>query len=99
MILSYVIHNKTNNDFPLGLNEAWKFIVEADDKYDAYLQMEKVKMSARMHRHTIMNVYLDGAPFDAREYWTEGANSDDFDYDDAIQITEIRDETTPRRRS
>jgi len=97
MILSYVIHNKTNNDIPLGRNEAWKFIVEADDEYDAYTQMEKVKMSARMYRHTIMNVYLDGVPFDAREYWTEGANSDDFDYDESVQITEIRDETAPRR--
>ena len=96
MILSYVIYNKTNSDFPLCINEAWKFIVEADDKYDAYAQMEKVKMSARMYRHTIMNVYLDGARFDPREYWTEGANSDNFDYDESIKITEVRDETTPR---
>lgn len=99
MILSYVIHNKTDKDFPLGINEAWKFIVEADDEYDAYMQMEKVKMSAHMYRHTIMNVYLDGVRFDAREYWTEGANSDDFDYDETVPITEIRDETAPRRRS
>lgn len=97
MILSYVIHNKTNNDFPLDPNETWKFVVEADDEYDAYMQMEKVKMSARMYGHTILNVYLDGARFDPREYWTEGANSDDFDYDDSVKISQIRDETSPRR--
>jgi hypothetical protein len=97
MKLSYVIHNQTDNDFPLEPNEAWKFIVEADDEYDSYMQMEKVKMAAQMHRHTILNVYLDGKRFDAREYWTEGANSDDFDYDDSIQISQLRDETTPRR--
>jgi hypothetical protein len=96
MILSYVILNKTNNDFPLDPNEAWKFIVEVEDEYDAYVQMEKVKTAARMHGHTILNVYLDDAPFDAREYWTEGANSDDFDYDDSIQISQIRDETSGR---
>jgi len=41
MKLSYVIHNQTDNDFPLEPKEAWKFIVEADDEYDAYMQMEK----------------------------------------------------------
>ena len=94
MILSYVIYNQTGNDFPLDCKEAWKFIVEAEDEYDAYMQMEKVKMSARMYGHTILNVYLNNARFDAREYWTEGANSDDFDYDDSIRISQIRDETS-----
>jgi len=97
MILTYVIHNQTTNDFPLELNETWKFIVEADDEYDAYMQMEKVKMSARMYGHTILNVYLNDSRFDGREYWTEGANSDNFGYDDSIQISQIRDERSPRR--
>ena len=97
MILSYVIKNNTENDFPLDRGEAWKFIVSADDEYDAYLQMEKVKLSAGMHRHSILNVYLDGVRFDPRAYWTEGANSDDFEYDDLIAIDNISDET--KRRS
>ena len=96
MIMSYVIKNNTDNDFPLDRNEAWKFVVNVDDDYDAYMQIEKVKISARMHRHTILNVYLDGRRFDAREYWTEGANSDNFDYDDSIQIHQISDETSQR---
>jgi len=94
MILTYVIQNQTDDDFPLEPNEAWKFIVQADDEYDAYLHMEKVKMSARMYGHTILNVYLDGNKFDPREYWTEGANSDDFGYVDSILISQVRDETS-----
>jgi len=98
MILSYVIKNNTNSDFPLDRGEAWKFIVRADDHHDAYLQMEKVKMSAAMHQHDILNVYLEGVRFDAREYWTEGANSDDFEYDDLVSISKVNDETKPRGR-
>jgi hypothetical protein len=93
MILSYVIKNYTNSDFPLECGEAWKFIVSADDEYDAYMQMEKVKLSAGMHRHDILNVYLNGANFDAREYWTDGANSDDFEYDELVSISRVHDET------
>ena len=90
MILTYVIRNDTEDDFPLDPGEVWKFIVRADDKHDAYLQMEKVKLSASMHGHTILNVYLDNRRFDAREYWTEGSNSDNFGYDDSIQIHQTR---------
>jgi len=96
MILSYVIKNNADSDFPLGRNEAWKFIVNVEDEYEAYVQIEKVKNSAKLNSHIILNVYLDGRYFDAREYWTEGANSDDFDYDDSVQIHKIQDET--RRR-
>ncbi|ESS14732.1 hypothetical protein MOLA814_00293 [Betaproteobacteria bacterium MOLA814] len=41
MIMSYMIKNNTDNDFPLDRNEAWKFVVNVDDDYDAYMQIEK----------------------------------------------------------
>jgi len=98
MILSYVIHNKTDNDFPLEVNEAIKFIVEVDDKHDACEHLDKVKISAQMCNHTILNVYLDNAKFDARQFLTEGANSDNFDYDDSIKISRTRDEVAMRKK-
>lgn len=95
MILSYVIKNNTINDFPLDAGEAWKFVVHVSDADDAYQQIEKVKMSASGYGHDIMNVYLDDRPFDARSYWTQGANEDNFMYDDAVEIHKIQDETKP----
>ncbi len=96
MLLSYVIKNDTTNDFPLEAGEAWKFVVRVEDEDDAYNQLEKVKMSSGDYGHTIMNVYLDGRPFDARSYWTEGANADDFAYDDMVHIHQTQDETKAR---
>ena len=56
--------------------------------------MSKCKMQVGQFGHTIMNVYLDTLPFDAREWYTEGANSDDFDYDENLKIDNIIDETS-----
>ena len=89
MILSYVIVNNTESNFPLDPGEVVKFIIDADDEYDAYLKIEMAKSSAVLCNHKVMNVYLNGSRFDAREYWTEGANSDDFDYDDTISINRL----------
>lgn len=94
MKLTYMIHNRTNNDFPLEPGKTWQFIVEAEDTLDAYNQMEKVKVSAGIYNHSILNVLLDRRPFDARAYWTKGANSDGFEYDEKIKIDKLRDETT-----
>jgi hypothetical protein len=96
MILTYVVHNTTDNDFPLEPGEAWKFIVAVEDEYDAYMQIEKVKTAAIAYGHKIMNVYLDNARFDARSYWTDGANGDDFEYQDDLKIDQVRDETKER---
>lgn len=93
MILKYVIKNNANGDFPLEPGEAWQFVCSCEDENDAYEQMEKVKASARGFGHDVMNVYLDGQPFDARGWWTQGANGDDFPYDESIVISSIRDET------
>lgn len=98
MNLSYVIKNNTSGDFPLQPGEAWKFIVHVDDVDEARDQMEKVKMSAAGHAHDIMNVYLDDRPFDARAHATDGANEDDFPYDDTLVIHKVNDETKLRRQ-
>lgn len=93
MILRYVIKNNTEADYPLDAGEAWQFICRCDDEHDAYKQMEKVKQSALNFGHDIMNVFLNDIPFDARGWWTQGANLDDYVYDDAVVITRVQDET------
>lgn len=89
MLLSYVLVNNTESNFPLDPGEVVKFIVDAEDEYDAYLKMEMAKSSAALCHHKVMNVFLDGIRFDAREYWTEGANSDDFEYDDTLIVNRL----------
>ena len=88
MILEYVIKNNSTSEFPIEPGEAWKWTVHCDDVFDAYLHIEKIKMMARTHGHTLMNVFLNGANFDAREWYTEGANSDNYDYDPEVVIAE-----------
>jgi hypothetical protein len=93
MILKYVIKNNTDSDFPIEPGEAWQFVCRCDDEHDAYVQMEKVKMSAGQFGHDVMNVYFEGRPFDARSWWTQGANADDFPYDPSVAISSVQDET------
>lgn len=93
MILEYVIKNNTDADFPLDPGQAWQFICHCDDEHDAYVQMEKIKLTAQQFEHDIMNVYLDGHPFDARGWWTEGSNTDNFSYDESVVISSVQDET------
>jgi hypothetical protein len=93
MILKYVIKNNSDGDLPIEPGEAWQFVCRCDDTHDAYVQMEKVKMSARQFGHDIMNVYLDGARFDPRSWWTQEAHADNFHYDDSVAISSVRDET------
>lgn len=97
MILSFVIKNDTESDFPLEPGETWKYIVNAIDPRDAALHMQKVQMSASAFGHTVMNVYLDDHPFDARAHWTDGAHADDFVYDEFVAIHKVQDETRGRR--
>jgi hypothetical protein len=93
MILKYVIKNNSDSDVPLELGEAWQFVCHCDDEHEAYVQIEKVKLSAQRFGHDVMNVYLDDTPFDARSWWTEGANADDFPYDESVVISSVQDET------
>jgi hypothetical protein len=93
MILKYVIKNNADDDFPIEPGEAWQFVCHCDDEHDAYAQMEKVKMSAQQFGHDVMNVYLEDRPFDARSWWTQGANADDFPYDQSVAISCVQDET------
>ena len=92
--LSYLIKNNTQKDYPLKPGEAWKFIVQVEDKQDAYTQMSKCTLQAGQFGHTIMNVFFDNEPFDAREWFTDGANSDNFDYDEKMKIDKVIDETS-----
>ena len=93
MELTYVIQNQTDNDDLLDPSEAWKWTVRCDDEFEAYLQIEKCKTMAGVHGHTILNVFLDGQRFDARSFYTEGANADNFGYDETVSITRHIDET------
>lgn len=97
MILSFVIKNDTESDLPLEPGETWKYIVNVIDPSDAALHMQKVQMSASAFGHTVMNVYLDDHPFDARAHWTDGAHADDFVYDESVTIHKVQDETRGRR--
>ena len=51
-------------------------------------------VTGRTIGHTIMNVFFDNEPFDAREWFTDGANSDNFDYDEKMKIDKVIDETS-----
>ena len=93
MKLSYVVKNNTDSDQILDPGEAWQWIVTVEDEFEAYSQIEKVKLSAKCNGHEIMNVYLNDQEFDARAYWTDGANSDDFEYDAQVAIANVTDET------
>ena len=93
MILKYIVKNNTSGDFPLDPGEAWQFIVDVTDPEEACTQIEQVKSSAAQFGHDIMNVYLDGQPFDAKAHWTSGADADAFPYDDTIAVSQVRDET------
>ena len=91
--LSYVIINNTSNDFPMEIGETWKFIVKVDDQMDAYYQMVKCSQKADQFGHDIMNVYLDGIPFNPRGWYTDGVNEDKIEYNDNIKIDNFTDET------
>jgi len=93
MKLTYVIQNQTDNNNLLDRGEAWKWTVTCDDEFEAYLQIEKCKAMAGVHGHRILNVFLDGQRFDARSFYTEGANADNFDYDETVSISRHNDET------
>ena len=93
MKLEYTIRNDGPSDFPLAEGEAWKFVLHCEDEEDAWQQMEKVKYNSNMFMHSVMNVYLDGRMWDAREWYTEGANHDNFPYDDTVVVTTTNDET------
>ena len=90
--MSYVIINNTNNDHPLAPGETWKFIVKVEDYEDAYSQMCKCQLKAKQFGHDIMNVYLDGSPFNPRGWYTEGVNEDKIEYNDDIKIDHLTDE-------
>ena len=87
MILEYVIKNNSTTERVLDPGEAWKWTVHCEDKFDAYSHLEKIKMMASGHGHSLMNVFLDGSHFDAREWYTQGANSDSCDYDPEVVIS------------
>ena len=92
--LSYVIINNGDADYLLEKGETWKFTVAVEDTFDAYNQMMKCQLQAEQHGHSIMNIYLDGAPFNPRGWYTDGVNHDKIDYDDNIKIDNVTDETT-----
>ena len=49
---------------------------------DAYHQMVKCSQKADQFGHDIMNVYLDGIPFNPRGWYTDGVNEDKIEYND-----------------
>jgi len=93
MELSYVIQNQTDNDDLLDPGEAWKWTVSCEDEFEAYAQIEKCKTMASFYGHKILNVFLDGQKFDARSFYTEGVNADNFEYNEAVHISRYIDET------
>jgi hypothetical protein len=95
--LSYVIINNGDTDHPLEQGETWKFIVAVDDTFDAYNQMSKCQLQAAQFGHSIMNVYLDGLPFNPRGWYTDEVNHDKIEYDDDIKIDNLTDEIARRK--
>ena len=93
MILSYVVQNTSNNNDLLDTDEAWKWTVNCEDEFEAYQQIERVKLMADMHGHKIINVYLDDEKFDPRHFYTDGANEEPFEYNQHIAISKHLDET------
>lgn len=93
MELSYVIQNQTDNDDLLDPGEAWKWTVRCHDEFEAYLQIEKCKTMAGVHGHAILNVFLDKQRFDARSFYTDGVNADNFEYEESVKISRRIDET------
>ncbi len=91
--LSYIIFNNTQDSNVLEPGEAWKFIVNVEDKNEAYIQMSKVFQGAASNNHKVMNVYLNDYEFNPREWYTDGVNSDNIRYDEDININKIHDET------
>jgi hypothetical protein len=92
--LTYVIQNQTDNDDLLEPGEAWKWTVNCDDAFEAYLQIERCKTMAGVHGHTILNVFLDGQRFDSRSFYTDNANADNFEYEESVKISRHINETS-----
>ena len=87
--LSYVIKNNQDKEVVLDPGEAYMFAYWVEGEEEAWSLISKAMAQADLWGHTVMNVYLNELPWDAREWYTEGCNSHNYPYDDDVVISKF----------